>query len=60
MATGNMRKKIGEVRPRGFQVMHAERQTNRQTDLSQYFASISEGKVITHNTTTIFMGSICT
>jgi len=32
-ATGNMRKKFGENRPRGFRVMRADRQTDKQADI---------------------------
>jgi len=31
-ATGNMHKNFGEIRPCGFRVMRADRQTDRQTD----------------------------
>jgi len=47
-ATGKMHK-IGEIRPRGFRVMRADRQTDRHTDKqtqtysSQYFATLPGG-----------------
>ena len=51
-ATGNMHKTFGEVRPRGFRVMRADRQTETvsQTDGQayslQYFAILPVGEVI--------------
>jgi len=42
MATGNMCNNFGEVRPRGFRVMHVDRQTGTQTNSSQYFATLME------------------
>jgi len=37
MATGNMHKKLGEVRLRGFRVMQAGRQTDKQTAYPSQF-----------------------
>jgi len=44
MTTGNMHRKFGEVRQRGFSVIHPNRQTQKPTDKLQYFAALSNNK----------------
>ena len=62
MATGNMHKNIREDRPISFQVIRADRETDRQTYSSQYFATLPGGEVITQeykaNTSTHTLGCL--